>query len=382
MEPSRLPDLTDMVRRAPPSNSAAVVPRSTPVVSFGDFALARVATLGINPSKSEFVDRSGALLVGSRRRLATLDSLGAADLASLTEAQALQVVYECNAYFSINPYRKWFDPLDNLLREGAGVSYYDGSACHLDLVQWATDPVWGQLKDGKVRSALLNDGLPHLTAQLRGGAISLVLINGREVIDQVNRTGLAKLELQETNLESGCSVYGGRGDGVEFLGWSTNLQSSFGVTLSFRQSLAQWLAERLRTPSTVGSRATQTSHGSIRAIDLDSEGYLPPNSHVDNLNAMANLLQQWLDQSTAATVGMVGNFGGKAWLHVRLPDGRRAVLNADTTRTGVEAYLREVAQRGADRAWSVVANRNGTMNKVVFREDHRPSPGWYCYVSG
>jgi hypothetical protein len=61
------------------------------------------------------------------------------------------VVADCAAYFQRNPYRRWFDPLDELLRAGVGASFYDGTACHLDLVQWATDPVWGQMSDERAR---------------------------------------------------------------------------------------------------------------------------------------------------------------------------------------------------------------------------------------
>lgn len=53
-----------------------MVEGSTPVVAFGDPTLATVATLGINPSASEFL-KDGALRTGAERRLATLESLGA-----------------------------------------------------------------------------------------------------------------------------------------------------------------------------------------------------------------------------------------------------------------------------------------------------------------
>src|SRR5437899_2490960 len=74
-----------MVCRLPPAG-APIVPGSTPVVAFGDPARATVATLGINPSKNEFME-DGRLLTGTERRLATLDSLGAERLDLLTDAQ-------------------------------------------------------------------------------------------------------------------------------------------------------------------------------------------------------------------------------------------------------------------------------------------------------
>lgn len=129
-----------MVRRRP-AEGTGVAAGSTPVVSFGDPATARAATLGKNPSRREFVDDAGVLLRGDRRRLATLESLGAASLEVLSDELAATVVADCAMYFRRQPYRRWFDPLDLLLRDGVGARYYDGTACHLDLVQWATDPV-------------------------------------------------------------------------------------------------------------------------------------------------------------------------------------------------------------------------------------------------
>ncbi len=226
-----------------------VVHGTTPVSSFGDPRRAEVATLGINPSGKEFQEK-GRLLAGRQRRLATLESLGARSTSRLTDRQIRTVIEECASYFreGRNPYRLWFDPLDQVLQTGLGVSYYDGSACHLDLVQWATDPVWGKLRDRSVKRALLEEGLPHLRNQLKFAKIRLVVLNGREVLNQVEAVGLARFSFCGT-LRVGtlsCSLYAGEGGGARFIGWSTNLQSTHGVTLEFRAQLASWLAAAQR----------------------------------------------------------------------------------------------------------------------------------------
>ena len=41
---------------------------------------ARVATLGLNPSRQEFLNRKGKLLRGPERRFATLEALGVESL--------------------------------------------------------------------------------------------------------------------------------------------------------------------------------------------------------------------------------------------------------------------------------------------------------------
>ena len=238
--------LIAMVRREAPVTE--VVPDSTPVVAFGDPFVATVATLGINPSLREFMGR-GHLLDGPSRRLATLRSLGAESLESLTDAQVLEVVEDCARYFDAdrNPFRQWFNPLDMVLRASVGASYYTGSACHLDLVQWATDPTWRKLAD-RTREQLLAEGLPHLRALLSFGKTGLVLLNGRQVLDHVESVELVTLSDCGTMPMSHtrCSLYVGERDGVRYVGWSTNLQSSHGVTNEFKSRLAAWVASVAR----------------------------------------------------------------------------------------------------------------------------------------
>ena len=111
------------------------------------------------------------------------------------------------------------------------MSYYDGSACHLDLSQWATDPTWNEL-DGGIRQRLIADGAPFLAEQLRNEMIELLLLNGRAVINGF-ATALGAQLSQVATVDGGrttTAFYAGRYERVRVIGWSTNLQSSFGVT--------------------------------------------------------------------------------------------------------------------------------------------------------
>lgn len=162
--------------RQHPLSSAPVVLGSTPVVAFGNARKSTVATLGWNPSKLEFLDRDGNELVGDERRLETLRSLGKNDLASASADAVCRVFYACNNYFHRRPYR-WFNPLEKILNH-VFASYYDGSACHLDFVQWATDPVWSRLsRSDQIR--LIDADLPFLKLQLSQEKLRLLLLNGR-----------------------------------------------------------------------------------------------------------------------------------------------------------------------------------------------------------
>lgn len=322
------PQLVAMVRRVPPAG-APVVPGSVPVVAFGDPERAEVATLGINPSHREFAE-NGVLLSGERRRLATLESLGVARLDQLTDGQVADVVADCAAYFHRNPYRRWFDPLDSLLRASTGCGYYDGSACHLDLVQWATDPAWNGITDPDMRQILLDDGVPHLRAQLASDNVRIVLLNGRQVINQVLAADLTTLDEVGSIPRRGdrCRLYTGDGGGVRWIGWSTNLQSSFVVSNAFKDQLAERISE-----------LCQQTSGTRDADEYAAAGYLPLGTRVSNKRELAELLATWLRRSQMPTIGDVGSFGGRPWLHIDLGTHDIA-LNADTKRAAVEEFVR------------------------------------------
>ena len=377
-----VPDyLRAMVRREPPE-TVYVIKGSTPVVAFGDPSTAEVATMGINPSSVEFL-RGGELRTGDDRRLATLESLNADSLTALTEDQVRQVLDDCAAYFIVNPYRKWFDPLDRLLTDAVGASYYDGTACHLDLVQWATDPIWRNLPGG-ARQVLLLDGVPHLRKQLRQENIRLVLLNGRTVINQVTACGLVQLD-SAGRLPVGaavCELFVGNAEGVLFLGWSRNLQNFYGNSRAFAADLAAWLAGQIAgdgVDGTVDIALTAQRTGNQTPL-LDGDGYIPTGTVVSSRQELVDLLTQWLDSSNAPTIGDVGSFGGTALIRIQL-GAHTVVLNRDTKRQAVAAYIDDVRQRGVTASWRVIANRKGVVNKVVFGEDDRATPGWYCYLT-
>lgn len=377
--------LKEMVCRPVPA--AEVVHGATPVLSFGDPYHAEVATLGINPSAREFVE-NGRLLAGRHRRLATLESLGAQRTLDLTEQQIRTVVEECASYFhpDRNPYRRWFDTLDRVLRTGLGVSYYDGSACHLDLVQWATDPVWGKLPDRGVKQTLLKEGLPHLRNQLKFGKVRLVVLNGRQVLRQAVAVGLARLASSGT-LRVGtlsCSLYSGEGEGVRFIGWSTNLQSSRGVTREFKSQLERWLATAEIQERNMAKNSDAPTESQPPAIE-SSAGKFGANGHIEVTRlagkvALLRLLKDWLEVSSAPTIGDVGTFGRTPCIFITLDKDLTAVLNADTKRAAVEQFVDDTRVRGADVPWSVVPNQRGRVNKLAFRADGAETPGWYCYL--
>ena len=218
-----------------------IVPGSTPVVAFGRFRTAQVATLGLNPSKAEFLDGQGNELTGENRRLATHESMGTADLSNAPVGVIAQVLSDSESYFQRNPYGRWFNQLEPILKH-CGTSYYDGTACHLDLVQWATDPTWGGLAK-EIRLALLRSDVPFLKEQLASENIRLLLVNGSGVINQLQTHTDAALDEVDPIIGFGSAktrLFVGSIIGrIKIVGWSTNIQSSFGVTRDLRIEIAR-----------------------------------------------------------------------------------------------------------------------------------------------
>ncbi len=106
------------------------------------------------------------------RRLATLPWLGLSGWEEMDwRRRGEGALAECAAYFRPAgvPYRRWFDPFD---RRPAGrarrLLLRRHGACHLNLVPWATDPVWRGLDRGAWRR-LLDAELPFRRRALARG---------------------------------------------------------------------------------------------------------------------------------------------------------------------------------------------------------------------
>lgn len=216
------------------------MPGSTPVVAFGDFLTATVATLGINPSRQEFTTAAGQLLTGDQRRLASLESLGVDVLDNAPTRVVEQVIAECINYFHVKPYRRWFDQLDRLLQTASSTSYYNGSACHLDLVQWATDPVWGGITNPSTRQRLLDADRQFLRQQLESEHIEVVLINGAGVMAVVEAAYGGRFTQVATAAagDQSSAIYEADLFGKRFVAWRANFQAQRGMTRGLKDEIA------------------------------------------------------------------------------------------------------------------------------------------------
>lgn len=254
--------MTTLIERLESGEMSQVLEWGCPVPFFGDYSSASVATVGINPSNREFVNVFGAELSDSERRLPTLSSLGRSSWAEVSGEQLVEIVNACRLYFTANPYVRWFQVLERLLSGTATFYGTNPSACHLDLIPYATEGKWGTLPP-KERRALLNGSQDSLGLILRDSGIRTLILNGASVVREFDR--LLDRPLSAEAMEgwalprrSGPEIPGyaytgtvNKLGGVELprtvrvFGYNHNLQSSFGVTAEVVQKISLWLSAKI-----------------------------------------------------------------------------------------------------------------------------------------
>ena len=231
-----------------------------PVPSFGDISKSKVATVGINPSNREFVDQLGDELVGKARRFHTLNSLSLDSWADVDFRHLRYIIESCTMYFLRNPYDRWFKVLDQVVW-GTNTSFYTerASACHLDIIPYATARKWTELPS-KQKSKLLGVNSDTLGILLRDSPIRILILNGRTVLTKFEELSGLNLDARKMpswslSRKSGPDVVGvsytgfvselagiDLGRGILVLGFNHNLQSSYGMTTSVLRAIRTWVA--------------------------------------------------------------------------------------------------------------------------------------------
>jgi hypothetical protein len=223
-----------------------IVEKSVPITAFGKFDEASVATLSLNPSYLEFTNQKGSHLPNEKNRVFSRFQDSLEDDDSLSRETALKTIDSFRKYFDLgsNPYLKWFGPMENKVLSSVGASYFDGSATHLDLSQWATNPIWNKLSE-ETKQALLDSDLPFLKRQLEHRKFDLVLINGSTAIREISKTGLVEMKVVDEQQLGKTTVvfYQGQALGTKFLAWNWYLQSA--ISEQVRDAIAHWLKSQL-----------------------------------------------------------------------------------------------------------------------------------------
>lgn len=231
----------------------------SPIVSFGDFRKAKIATLGLNPSNLEFVDVFGNELNGVKRRFQTLNSLGLSSWSCVKDDHLKLILKSCSTYFHGNPYNEWFKKLDFII-SGTSVSFYLPSyeACHLDLIPYTTTSKWGELSANQ-RAALFRMSEDYLGKILKHSSIRLLILNGKSVVNSFEKITGSKLVwdhvpnwdlLRDKNKKvKGLSFIGEINNfqdihfkkRIKIIGYNHNIQSSYGISREVLTSIRNWI---------------------------------------------------------------------------------------------------------------------------------------------
>lgn len=233
-----------------------------PILFFGQLKRSNIATLGLNPSNLEFLDHNGKELTIPNNRFETLNSLNLRTWAEISHTHLSRILESYDAYFlnTHNPYNLWFKKIDKLLNK-LGVSYYDtqNAACHLDIVPFSTTAKWSMLKL-QTKRMLVDIGRQSLLTLFRESTIDTLILNGAGVINTFEYIADIRFQRQEIpewqlNRSSKKHVKGYSvcehilkfsqndiGRPILVLGFSHNIQSSFGISNNIVNSIGDWLA--------------------------------------------------------------------------------------------------------------------------------------------
>lgn len=252
MTPSIVRSLYDKIYEQSRFFDIELVSGSTPVISFGDFTICKVATLGINPSSIEFVDTRGKVLEKGKKRLTDLETLGLTNTDFFESRKHVDEIWKgCQDYFNqeLNPYWKWFGDLEKVLAK-SNYSYLNSTVCHLDLFPLATKKMFSQFTKIEKFVSVTNFRFV-LDSQLQESNIEKLIFNGATVFNslqftqnyQLNYDGLIKYKVKGRQLSSKL-FFGETNYGQKIYGWTVNLQAFRGngeEKVKLIESLNDWL---------------------------------------------------------------------------------------------------------------------------------------------
>ena len=185
-----------------------ITSKSTCVTSFGDPSISRIATIGINPTTTEFLDRKSRSsdLAGSpiplpqnRKRFVDYEILNKSEGAPLDVEEAMAVVRKCQDYFK-GLRTPFFTSLEeNVLKNISKTFVYGENAVHLDIVQWSTQIAWNEFRSAnpEVATKLLEEDLLFLERQVKENNFDIVYLNGQTVMSELKKIMGEELDLRQ-----------------------------------------------------------------------------------------------------------------------------------------------------------------------------------------
>lgn len=220
--------------KCPRPENIRIVPDTLPIPFFGQYKSAIAATVSLNPSDKEFLDKNGRWLLGEQKRFESYHSLGCRGCEELTDEMIRKAFLCCTEYFErkATAYWQWFRPIESVVKKATAgdINYTNGKMAHFDLSPWATNPVWSGLNEGE-QKILKKDGLIFLKWLLEVSSPKVFFLNGKTTCETVARevTG-EEVSWVKNSPKDRWSFYtktvrlGGKE--IRLIGWNLYLQQS------------------------------------------------------------------------------------------------------------------------------------------------------------
>jgi hypothetical protein len=221
-----------------------------PVPWFGNIVSKQVAvaTVGLNPSWSEFVTVKKSWR-DSKERLPVLQDMDKKNRGEISGEQANQIAAARENYFAPNERspHPWFNVLQGVMSAGnLNCSYANGTAVHLDLVACATWHEWSKIHD-EAKNVLVSKCFPKFADTLsKLSSNVLLLLDGRTVFETIRTRCDALVNIREVvgevpSLEVWRGKLSAEFSGHDFLAWSNpvNRQTN-------QMPLVDWLRRQVR----------------------------------------------------------------------------------------------------------------------------------------
>lgn len=235
------------------SCSDLIIREYAPILYFGDIKNSKIATVGLNPSDREYYNSNGQ---PSDRFLSKQD-LEIDSWTEISNEEISKIKLSFDFYFNHNPYKNWFNRLENLLTEG-NYSYYFpyNNIVHLDIIPVATKKKWGSLSAAE-RKFLIDSFGNYLEFLISESDIEICILNGQGVVDNFQKVFnqlLSKEHILDWDIKTKNKIVKGNSykaildkgnKKVLILGFNHNIQSSFGVSKEIVLSKKKWLQKEI-----------------------------------------------------------------------------------------------------------------------------------------
>lgn len=235
------------------SSSELIIKDYTPILYFGELLNSKIATIGLNPSDKEYYDSEGK----PYNRFLNKQDFQINLWNEISNDEIIKIKTSFDYYFKHNPYKNWFNRLDDLLVDESYSYYFPfNNLVHFDIIPVATKNKWGRLSSLD-KDFLIGQFGNYLEYLISESNVEICILNGQSVVD--NFMKIFNLSLRQTHFEEWDIITKKklvRGHGYKailknkdkrilVLGFNHNIQSSFGVSKDLVTSIRKWIQKEI-----------------------------------------------------------------------------------------------------------------------------------------